>query len=649
VKRALLLTLAFASGCWNFQNDLSTCADAGGCRGEARSDGGTSSDAGTTDAGATFTRFKTRSGWSWEYPLPAGGALPALLPIDADELWAAGTDGVLLHLLDGGWDVTHVSTERPTDEALLNSCLLALPDGGVFMMNGDTYFLGALPQPTSYLKPPPLNLSTCAMRPDGLVFVGAQQQGGTLCPDVSAAIYELRDDVLELKFCEERGDSFVRAIDPEYGRAFVSGYENGQPEAHLLSRDPAMWSRGPSFDDAGAYPGGGLVGISDMKTWIFGAYGDAYEFDTLAAPTRISSGLVTSWDTALRLSATEVLVAGTDGVVRCTIATRQCVTELAKRLPNASMARRGDVVLVSSGVGALYRRDAAGRWTQLLTGAEQQLDVFRAADGSWWALGDDGAISHSDGAKWTTTPVPGVPRALTGITELDDGHVLIVGADALLRGPTWASTNFVRLDGGGEGPLTSSDGRDFFAISGHAPNQVWAVGAHTLAVWTGARFEERALPRDTVLRDVWVTSNGVAWAVGDGAVFFFDGTRWTDLLGPMMGSVVSIAGVGPNEIYAVDGTADLLHITSDGGLTRESLGQGQEFTAVAVRPLEDGGLAIYAADRERIVGRDSRGQDLRLPLLGNGAVRRLRVIDGKLWATGADVNGPGFVLSIDAP
>jgi len=646
VKRALLVTLALASGCWNFQTDLSTCADAGGCRSDVATDGGTRSD-----AGVTVSRFKTRSGWSWEYPLPAGGALPGLLPIDENELWASGTDGVLLHFVDGGWNVAHVESERPTDEALLNACLLPLPDGGVFLMNSDTYFLGALPQPTLFVKPSTLNLSACAVRTDGLIFVGGQQQGASLCPDVSAAVYELRDTALELKLCDTRGDQYVRAIDPEYGRAFVSGNVDGQPEAHFLSRDPAMWAMGPSFDDAGAYPGGALVGVSDSKTWVFGAYGDAYEFDVLASqpPTRLTTTLATSWDTGLRLSPNEVLVAGTDGIVRCTVTTRQCVTELAKRLPNAALARRGDVVLASSGVGALYRRDAMGRWTQLLTGAEAQHDVTRSADGSMWTLSDDGVISHSDGAGWTTTNVPGPARALLGVTALDDGHVLVVGADALLRGPTWASTNFVRLDGGGEGPLTSTDGRDFFAVSGHAPNQVWAVGAHTLAVWTGTRFEERAMPRDAILRDVWVSSTGTAWAVGDGAVFFYDGSRWTDVLGPTMRTVKSIAGVGPEEIYAVDGTADVLHLTADGGLTRESLGQGQEFTAIAVRPLDDGGLALYAADRERIVGRDSRGQDLRLPLFGNGAVRRLRVFDGKLWAAGYDVNGPGFLLSIDAP
>ena len=105
-----------------------------------------------------------------------------------------------------------------------------------------------------------------------------------------------------------------------------------------------------------------------------------------------------------------------------------------------------------------------------------------------WAVGDDGAIAHFDGSKWSAQPFPE-----------------------------------------GEGGTEDAGKRPaLLGITGTSKSDVWAVGeAGTVLHFDGMAWSNPTSGTLGTLRAVWADAKDDAWAVGDGGiVLHFDGAAW---------------------------------------------------------------------------------------------------------------------------
>ena len=103
MKRASVVVLLLASGCFNFERRVADCFDGGRC---------TELDAGTfvpLDAG----HFCLEQ-WCWESPFPHGTRLNAVAAFGADSVVVAGEQGMLAELRDGQW-VSYQALAAPED------------------------------------------------------------------------------------------------------------------------------------------------------------------------------------------------------------------------------------------------------------------------------------------------------------------------------------------------------------------------------------------------------------------------------------------------------------------------------------------------------------------------------------------------------
>lgn len=183
----------------------------------------------------------------------------------------------------------------------------------------------------------------------------------------------------------------------------------------------------------------------------------------------------------------------------------------------------------------------------------QLTDVWGASASNVWAAGYGGRILHFDGSRWTNDPAdPAYHERIWGTSASD---VWIVGPGAVLHydGSRWSSQSdslltvkqlfsgwgasrsdqwavgflnngFLHFDGSHWTRVAPADSAAGFGYGmwGVAPSRIWVVertgstGPGTGAVWqfNGTRWS--VVARDTVnLTGIWASSGSDVWAVGD--------------------------------------------------------------------------------------------------------------------------------------
>ncbi|HER43917.1 MAG TPA: hypothetical protein ENO08_05610 [Candidatus Eisenbacteria bacterium] len=108
-------------------------------------------------------------------------------------------------------------------------------------------------------------------------------------------------------------------------------------------------------------------------------------------------------------------------------------------------------------------------------------------------------------------------------------------------------------------------GYERMAVHGSGPENIWAV--LDLAYYNAYHYDgmDWTLTReewmDQALQDVWVSHNGLAWAVGaNGAIYHWTGTAWTDQSIPgETRTIYGVWGLSVNNIYAVGETGLIYH------------------------------------------------------------------------------------------
>lgn len=180
----------------------------------------------------------------------------------------------------------------------------------------------------------------------------------------------------------------------------------------------------------------------------------------------------------------------------------------------------GHISPSDEGSGVILHYDGA-TWSQVLPNpAEPLFDVLAFNSTDAWAAGDAGLLMHFTGDSWETvdTEMSGPIRMVSG-TARDD--VWVAGYDGVgrLQSEAWTTT-----------PREPNTG---IAALAPGPDGVWVVRSRSSS---NNDFEYQALLRSdsdswqeisrttnvqSQLNDIWVSSDGVVWGVGNNLVLRF--------------------------------------------------------------------------------------------------------------------------------
>jgi hypothetical protein len=213
-----------------------------------------------------------------------------------------------------------------------------------------------------------------------------------------------------------------------------------------------------------------------------------------------------------------------------------------------------DVVVTSPssafvvGAGAFLARWDGIRWSVDAPPAGMpSVREFRSvwSDGAKnaWAAGGNSAVVRYDGAGWSAVSDATRPVAATdsynGVWG-SGSDVWVVGDNTILHcRPTPSCTN---ESSGGTGALNG--------VWGTSPANVFAVGAGgRIARYNGTSWTQMTSPGNATLYRVAGSGPNDVWAIGDSALFHFDGTQWTNAANAAAGgdlrSLLQRAGSAP--------------------------------------------------------------------------------------------------------
>jgi hypothetical protein len=233
------------------------------------------------------------------------------------------------------------------------------------------------------------------------------------------------------------------------------------------------------------------------------------------------------------------------------------------------------------------------------------LSVWQAAPndlvaaGGALGSGGDGLLIHYDGASWTQIPT-GTQATSWWVFGLSARDVYLVGEMGTI----------LHYDGATVTSMTSGTDRTLYGIWGASANDLWAVGGRpgqdgVLLHKDANGWQVQASPVPFVAYfKVWGSASNDVFVCGEaGTIMHFDGTGWTQQptgLG-VTTTLFTVAGRGPNDVFAVGGAANAVALHYDGH---------------AWTPLPDALLA--SADRLAGVSEDTDGSVI---LVGAGGTK----------------------------
>lgn len=170
---------------------------------------------------------------------------------------------------------------------------------------------------------------------------------------------------------------------------------------------------------------------------------------------------------------------------------------------------------------------------------------------SLWAVGDAGAMLHSDGFAWRTVGRV-TSRNLRAIWGSGPADIWAVGESGTMLhydGAAWTA----------QPPVTASW---LLSIWGTAADNIWAVGEAGRALhWDGTRWHPADLGTTKTLRSIWGSGANAVWVVGDaGTIRAFDGTAWSTVISNTSVALHSVAGVAGPGVWVVGDFGTAMYI-----------------------------------------------------------------------------------------
>lgn len=452
-----------------------------------------------------------RDAFCWQNPLPQGGDLRGALALAADDAWAVGDSGLILHWNGAFWAPVPLPQDVPVSGRFaLSRVWAARPDDvwvvgtGGLVLRGDAQALRRVESGTKLAI-----TSITGSGPDDVWAVGnsgavLRWQGGAFervpsgtTADLNAVWSGADGEIWAA------GDGGVLLRGTASGLAPVpSGTTSDLTD--LWSDGSDLWVVGADRDQLGGVVlrrrgAGGAFEVQRRDRPLYGVWGSAASDVWLVG----GNDTLLRWDgEALRPVDSD---AGNDsqGVIFTAVAGHG----------------RDDVWFVgtSGGIrhfnGAFVARHGSGPRVDLTS-------VWANSEEDVWATGVGGTLLYAEGQTWLRTPVS-LPADLLDVWGGKVGQVFVVGALGTFFQYAWPARTLTKIESGTSQNLTSVWGFT-------DPLEVWAVGTGGTAIrWDGTTARATPTGVKEHLRAVWGRARDDLWAVGHrGTILHYDGSTW---------------------------------------------------------------------------------------------------------------------------
>jgi hypothetical protein len=498
------------------------------------------------DAGADGTSLPAlagtcnEAGWCWQYPLPQGNTLRAGWATAANDVWAVGDGGTILHWDGASWTSRRITNVNETFWSIWASGPSDVwlgGDGNGYHWNGSSWTQTGPYRAFSISGTSSSNVWAAVDRGTGVMRFDGTTWRAAVLPTVQSS-----------------GCTSVLALGPSdawIACTQVFHYDGTQytPFDHSLyqlagvpgsdvwaldtgTRDLWHWA-GQQWSSATVSADDGLQALwarSTNDVWALGRYGSVHHnagngwTETRAADPVLRTFLIGAGTTDLWMGGDHGLLFKGDGLSWAPTTD----TTASPPVVNSVWGASADVAWAASNSGLL--RSQSGHWN-LVPGTAGTIffDVWGSGPNDVWAVGTTGIGG------------PGVVRHWNGTTLADvpDSTVVQTGAGF---------------------------------IAGSSADNVWFVAEGALNKWDGTRWTTFSFPPDpnNPITDAWTSAGDDVWVVDRGGRV----RRWNGTTFPVFrnGTVAvrGIWGAGPNDVWTVGATA--------------SHWDGQTWTSMALMP-----------------------------------------------------------------
>jgi hypothetical protein len=480
----------------------------------------------------------------WVNPLPQGDPLSGLWAARADDAWAAGPVGVLLH-----WDGASLASVPVPTLAPLRAVWGSAPDDAWAVGDAILHFDGR----TWTASPGAPAGAWNAVHGAGAGEVWVVGDGGAAArfdgarwaaistPDLEDLAAVAVVSPSEVYVATARGGTILRF---DGGAFSIAGRLAASAIRALLAPGPGeLWAAGePRDGNASAGARGAALAHLAGGVW-----------SDVAVP-----GLETASWAALGGGGGEVWVAGASGAGDGRVAHLDAAGWHAEALP--ALALRAvqpvpGVVLAAGDGGQLFVRGAAG-WSPAHRGAPAYLQAaaFSPQGDGWFAAAAPDRASPWPEAKLLRLSRGSLEAVPTGVADI------VYGVWANASDDVWAGTlgsGFLHFDGA---RFTAGIGGYTGLVDGvwaSGPSDVWGVAGDAALHFDGRSVTRQQLPGGGARR-IFGTSPRDLWAVGAANVVYrYDGVRWTSLAIP--GLALAAWGRAPEDVWLVGEGGLALH------------------------------------------------------------------------------------------
>ncbi len=528
---------------------------------------------------------EVRPAWTWLNPLPQGNTLLAVWGSSADDVYAVGERGAIVHFDGSEWTAMESGTTARLWDVMGSSSIRiwAVGAGGeVLLKTGGSWTekkIGTTKTLYSLWVNKDGTVYACGaggivLENDGWSWSVLRQGGSTLDhmniwagengEVFTAAYYTIPDDqaffgaVLNVSHYD--GASWTTTTYLESRGVSLRGIWGSSPrDVYFVGSGKALHYDGEGF--TGFRSNGGALldiwGITASDIFAVGASGAAVRYDG-SAWNSMNSGTGASLYGVWGSSGSDVYAVGDAGIIRhfdgaeWTESGGQAVT---RRDVNDLWGLSGSDVYAVGATGLIAHYDGSA-WSLVGGGTSQNLKgVWASVSTDVFAVGENGTILQGDASSF------GVVASPTGL-DLWDVHGASATDVYAVAGEANAG-QVLHYDGMSWSVVLESS-VPLYSVCAVSPTEVYAIGSGTVCSFDGSQWVKEYW---SVQRGLWARGPDDVYAIGNLGIYHFDGTAWR-FLDPPQPSVVSnrpltgLWGCG-EDIYAVGPNYNVLHY--DGG------------------------------------------------------------------------------------
>ncbi len=466
--------------------------------------------------------------WSWERPTPSGQRLSGVTTFGANDVWAVGGGGSVMHFNGGTWQVERT----PVCEALTAvwgtsaTNLWAVGEAGRILhrtANGWTIVDSGTCE----------RLSDVWGSPSGTVWITSET--AVLHGDATHAFTSV-------------------ALDPDVRLSAIHGFS-----------DTNIWG----VDS-------GRIFHWDGTTWTLTASGH-WDLESIwgSDPDHLVVGGF-AWDS-------NATAAWTFGAATAATPTMKVLS--GNRTATVGGSGPNDMWLAQS--GQVWRFDGT-TWSYVSNSNYDEIDaIAMVTPTEGWAVGESGARMHWNGTAWTD--VDGERHGYSSMFALAANDAWVSSYKGLLHwdgsawtnvaavtgffNAVWASSahdvwavglNVQHFDGTAWSTVTLPQASGFtqggwYTVGGSGPSDIWIGGSYSnytgkLAHWNGTQWSAVSPGVNGAVRGIYAPAPNNAWLATDNGLVHWDGNLWS-IAGPLnVGKLHRVFGTGPNDLWATGGS-----------------------------------------------------------------------------------------------